>query len=194
MLYGKFSKYIDTEISSILKYKDFLELENIDFDFIKVNIFLKSGLKKKTSKLINTNLGWYHFFYNDLENKFYNNNNYLHNYNRYDLWLKSMKKLFFSFYNLNLITKQLRLSRKIRKYTKNKVRYRANTQIIRERSVYGTVARLWKLIILKNTDSTNIRSEFVTNLIWDNLNDKYDDDTPINMQYIMINNIVSRKK
>ena len=105
-----------------------------------------------------------------------------------------MKKLFFSFYNLNLITKQLRLSRKIRKYTKNKVRYRANTQIIRERSVYGTVARLWKLIILKNTDSTNIRSEFVTNLIWDNLNDKYDDDTPINMQYIMINNIVSRKK
>lgn len=53
-----------------------------------------------------------------------------------------MKKLFFSFYNLNLITKQLRLSRKIRKYTKNKVRYRANTQIIRERSVYGTIGRL----------------------------------------------------
>lgn len=190
MLTSRIINYVEFKSSLVLKPKDIALLEKLDIEFLRVNFFLKSGLKKKTAKLINTNLGWYHFNDHKLNFSFVKMKNYSH----YDLWSQKMKKIFFSFYNLNLITKQLRLSRKIRKYTKNKVRYRANTQIIRERSVYGTIGRLWKLIILRNTENSNIRSEFFTKLVWDDLENLYENETPINIQYIMINNIVSRKK
>lgn len=190
MLYGVKNNYSEFKTKLVIKYKELKSLENTDTTFLKVNFFLKNGLKKHTNNLISVNLGWYHFFNYKRCYRFVKNYNYL----SYELWSREMKKLFFSFYNLNLITKQLRLSRKIRKYTKNKVRYRANTQIIRERSVYGTIGRLWKLIILKNTENSNIRSEFITKLIWDDLYFLYENETPINIQYTMINNIVSRKR
>lgn len=57
MLTSRIINYVEFKSTFVLKPKDIALLEKLDIEFLRVNFFLKSGLKKKTAKLINTNLG-----------------------------------------------------------------------------------------------------------------------------------------
>lgn len=51
----------------------------------------------------------------------------------------------FALYDLNLIIKKIRTSRKVRKYSKGKFRYQSRLILLRERQIFGSILRLWKI-------------------------------------------------
>lgn len=57
MLYGVKNNYSEFKTKLVIKYKELKSLENTDTTFLKVNFFLKNGLKKHTNNLISVNLG-----------------------------------------------------------------------------------------------------------------------------------------
>jgi hypothetical protein len=159
--------------------------------------------------LFNFNVGWFLFTY---KNFFFFKNNILN----VDMFLKALSvnllENVFSFNRFNTITKHVRLSRKIRKYTKNKIRYRSFLITLRDRQVFGTIYRMWNLIYLNYNDSYRLKSYIINNLLWnqlliDNNFDEqienhldenseyiYDSTTPQKIQIQMFDDILHRRR
>lgn len=90
----------------------------------------------------------------------------------------------FTFSGFNVLVKHVRLSRKIRKYTKNKIRYRSFIITLKNRQVYGTILRLWNLIYLNINNSYRLKSYIMNNLIWNKLFIENDFDKDSDNNYI----------
>lgn len=157
----KFSNLTDTTL-------DFFFLKNnlVSSCCVNVNYFFRSGFKCKLSNLFNYNIGWFLFNYNNSFNFKLAQINELVNLNNIT---KTTNEDLFSFNNLNILVKHVRLSRKIRKYTKNKIRYRSFLVTLRSRQIFGTTLRMWNLIYLNSNNSYRLKSFIINNLIWNNL-------------------------
>jgi hypothetical protein len=60
-----------------------------------------------------------------------------------------------SHYDLGVVTRYRRVSKKIRKYTKGKLRYKASLVLVRPRQTTGLVLRLTRLAALSTFAGTN---------------------------------------
>ncbi len=157
-----------TNSININKKIDFFFLKNnlVDSCVVSVNYFFRAGFKSKLVNLFNYNTGWLLFIYvNSFRFKFSQLNDLL-NLNELS---KDINNNLFSFNNLNILVKHVRLSRKIRKYTKNKIRYRSFLVTLRSRQILGTTLRMWNLIYLNMNSSYRLKSFIINNLIWNKL-------------------------
>ena len=174
-----------------------------------VNLILKSGFKKRSLQFIWEHLGWFLHYSKIFKRSL---QGILPCSTRLNSILLESYLGLFSLNGVNLITRNVRLSRKIRKYTKNKVRYRSYSYILRDRQVTGYSFRMWKFILLIDQDNISNRSHNVLSLLWDNYDtiyinsnyEKYDNlqesgivanrITPQSIQFKMLENLVKRRR
>ena len=149
--------------------------------YINVNFFFRAGFKNKIWNLINYNIGWFLFNY---VNKFLYSNIQLNNFFFLENLTLNVRSDLFTFSGFNVLVKHVRLSRKIRKYTKNKIRYRSFIITLKNRQVYGTILRLWNLIYLNINNSYRLKSYIMNNLIWNKLFIENDFDKDSDNNYI----------
>lgn len=132
--------------AEILKVNHFREDYVVDFSpilFKFSSFFFKAGLRSKSIVTISVlfNLAFESF---ELSNEFWLsrcNYKFVNFYKNFTLNLKDM----FTFYDLNLIIKKIRTSRKVRKYSKGKLRYKSRLLLLRDRQIFGVMLKLWKI-------------------------------------------------
>lgn len=132
--------------SEILRVSHFKNDYLVDFSpilFKFSSFFFKAGLRAKTIVTISVlfNLAFETF---ELCNDFWLTKSSFKFINFYKNFTYNLCEMF-TFHDLNLIIKKLRTSRKVRKYSKGKLRYKSRLLLLRDRQLFGVILRMWKI-------------------------------------------------
>jgi hypothetical protein len=99
-----------------------------------------------------------------------------------------------SFGGFPLYIRVVQSNRKIRKYSKGKLRYRSYLAKIRSRAELGLYFRLWRISVLMNDEVANDNSYLLNSVLWFLNIEREDVNTPHTIQLAMIRKYVDNLK
>lgn len=135
------------------------------FYFRLSSMFMKTGLRVKTISTISTCFSFCHEHFESDDNSVTINVTQLAISFYWLLTSDLCDK--FSMFDLNLIIKKLRTSRKVRKYSKGKLRYKSRLLLLRDRQIFGVMLRLWKICYNSNgEEGDNLRHRLLTSFFF----------------------------